>query len=80
MATQPTRRMPMQTANKKRSSEKQPTTGDLLAAIAKQALHISTLETRHSDSLDFYQVSVWSVKDALEVAYRAGLAAAKGER
>lgn len=70
----------MQTANKNRLSEKQATTDELLATIALQALHIPTLETRNSDSLDFYHVSVWSVKDALEAAYCAGLAAAKGER
>lgn len=70
----------MRTASRKCPSEKQPTTDELLAAIAKQALHIPTLETRNSDSLDFYHVSVWSVKDALEAAYRAGLAAAKGQR
>ncbi len=50
----------------------------LLAAIAKEQLHIDTLETRRSDSLDFHDVAVWSVKAALEAAYRAGLDAAKG--
>jgi len=53
---------------------------ELLAAIAKATLHIDTLETRKSDSLDFHDVAVWSVKAALEAAYRAGLAAAKEER
>jgi hypothetical protein len=33
-----------------------------------------------SDSLDFRDVAVWSVEDALETAYRAGLAAAKEEQ
>jgi hypothetical protein len=31
-------------------------------------------------TLDFHDVAVWSVKAALEAAYRAGLAAAKEER
>ena len=53
---------------------------ELLASIAKTMLHIDTLETRKSDSLDFHDVAVWSVKAALEAAYRAGLAAAKEER
>jgi len=70
----------MRTTNKKRPSRKQPTVEALLVAIAKEHLHIDTLETRNSDSLDFHDVAVWSVKAALEAAYRAGLAAAKEER
>ena len=70
----------MQITNKKRPSKKEPTLDELLAAIAKETLHIDTLETRKSDSLDFHDVAVWSVKAALEAAYRAGLAAAKEER
>lgn len=49
----------------------------LLAAIAKEHLHLETLETRNSDSLDFHDVAVWGVKAALEAAYEAGKAAAK---
>jgi hypothetical protein len=70
----------MQTTNTKRPSKRKPTLDELLAAIAKETLHIDTLETRRSDSLDFHDVAVWSVKAALEAAYRAGLAAAKEER
>ena len=70
----------MQTTNRKRPSKKEPTVDELLSAIAKETLHIDTLETRKSDSLDFHDVAVWSVKAALEAAYRAGLAAAKEER
>ncbi|MFP2963771.1 hypothetical protein NVS55_08115 [Myxococcus stipitatus] len=63
------------------TTNKQPQTpGDVLAAIAREKLGFETLDTRHSDSLDFRDVAVWSVKDALEAAYRAGLAAAKGAR
>lgn len=69
----------MQTTNRKRASRKEPTVDELLAAIAQATLHIDTLETRKSDSLDFHDVAVWSVKAALEAAYRAGLAAAKEE-
>jgi hypothetical protein len=43
----------------------EPTVDELLAAIAKATLHIDTLETRKSDSLDFHDVAVWSVKAAL---------------
>jgi hypothetical protein len=34
---------------------------------------ISALETRRSDSLDFHEVSVWGVKNALSHAYQAGV-------
>lgn len=43
--------------------------------IAAEFLNFETLETRSSDSLDFKDVAVWSVKDALEAAYKAGQAA-----
>ena len=56
----------MQTTNRKRPSKKEPTVDELLSAIAQETLHIDTLETRKSDSLDFHDVAVWSVKAALE--------------
>jgi hypothetical protein len=34
---------------------------------------IETLETRRSDSLDFHDVAVWCLRDALEAAFNAGL-------
>ena len=40
--------------------------------IAKTELRIDTLETRNSDSLDFHEISVWSIKRALEKAYTYG--------
>ena len=45
----------------------------LFESIAKETLFIETLETRNSDSLDFYDTSVWGIKEALERAYQAGL-------
>jgi hypothetical protein len=45
---------------------------DLLTALAREHLHIETLETRRSDALDFHEVSVWGVKNALHSAYQAG--------
>jgi hypothetical protein len=44
--------------------------------IAAKHLHIETLETRKSDSLDFHEVAVWSIKSALEAAFEAGRASA----
>ena len=49
----------------------------LLTRIAQEHLFIDTLETRNSDSLDFHDVSVWGVKEALIAAYQAGLAGAQ---
>ena len=50
-----------------------------LEAIARQHLHIETLETRKSGGLDFHEVAVWNVAAALEAAYQAGKAAAGGK-
>lgn len=44
-----------------------------LARIAHTELGIETLETRSSDRLDFHEVSVESLRAALDAAYRAGL-------
>jgi len=41
--------------------------------IAKGAIFdLETLERRGHDSLDFFEISVWSFKDALEAAYQLG--------
>ena len=48
----------------------------LFESIALDHLFIETLETRHRDSLDFHDVSVWGVKAALEAAFEAGRKAA----
>lgn len=40
--------------------------------IAREILGLETLETRHSDSLDFHDMGVWSIRKALETAYKAG--------
>ena len=44
----------------------------LLTQIAKQHLGIETLVARNSDSLDFHDIAVWSLHDALRAAYEAG--------
>jgi len=48
-----------------------------LEQIAKKHLNLETLETRYSDSLDFSDQAVWSIKEALEAAYEAGKKAAE---
>ena len=48
-----------------------------LAEIARTTLGLETLETRRSDSLDFHDLAVWQIKQALQAAYDAGRASAK---
>jgi len=40
--------------------------------IAKKYFRVETLKSRGRDSLDFYDVSVWSMQSALTDAYNAG--------
>jgi hypothetical protein len=49
---------------------------NILLEIASTNLGLGTLETRNSDSLDFREQAVWSIKHALIAAYEAGRAAA----
>jgi phosphopantetheinyl transferase (holo-ACP synthase) len=44
-----------------------------LELIAEKVLNIPTLDTQNSDELDFYEISVWSLKEALKKAYEEGL-------
>lgn len=46
----------------------------LVERIAIQRLHFETIEERRSDRLDFHEVSVVSVRDALLYAYTLGMA------
>jgi len=45
---------------------------NLLTLIAQQHLGIETLETRNSDRLDFHDVGVASLKEALYAAFVIG--------
>jgi hypothetical protein len=54
-----------------------PTKAELLSLIAEKHLSIETLETRNADGLDFHDVAVWSLKDALDAAFEAGRKARK---
>lgn len=64
-----------QTTTQKNRRNTAQTLDELLTRIAQEHLFIDTLETRKSDSLDFHDVSVWGVKEAVIAAYQAGLAA-----
>lgn len=43
-----------------------------LSEIAKRILDLPTLETRNNDHMDFREQAVWSIKQALTEAYKAG--------
>lgn len=43
-----------------------------LLKIAQTILNLETLEIRNCDSLDFHEIAVWRIKDALEAAYKKG--------
>jgi len=55
-----------------------PTTNDnrrmmkTINQIARDVLHLETLETRKLDALDFHELGVWEIKQALIAAYEAG--------
>lgn len=44
----------------------------LLAIAQKHIPGIETLDERKSDDLDFHDIAVWSLRDALKAAYDAG--------
>ena len=45
---------------------------DLFTTIAREEMGVATLEPRNRDSLDFHDLSVRSIRAALERAYDAG--------
>jgi len=57
---------------KRKEGKKMKKTSNVLDTIAKEILGIETLKTQNNDSLDFHEVSVWSLKAALEKAYQEG--------
>lgn len=52
-------------------------TDTIINNIAREFMEISTLEMQNSDELDFHEVAVWQLKDALQAAYDAGRASPK---
>lgn len=46
-----------------------------VADIAQRLLHLDTIATRNSDALDFHELAVWTIREALVAAYSAGAAA-----
>ena len=43
-----------------------------IAYIAKVQLRIETLSSRGTDALDFHELAVWQIREALKAAYTAG--------
>lgn len=48
--------------------------------IARQHLHVETLERRHRDALDFHDVPIWAIESALVAAYDAGRASVRSRQ
>lgn len=48
-----------------------------VAEIARRVLHLDDLETHNSDGLDFHELSVWAIHDALIEAHAAGVQAGR---
>ncbi|MER2507166.1 MAG: hypothetical protein ABTQ27_00210 [Amaricoccus sp.] len=48
----------------------------LILEIAQRRFFLETLKTRNSDRLDFHDVAVWAIREALAEAYDAGRCAA----
>lgn len=46
-----------------------------ITQIAADELGLETLDTRSSDDLDFTELAVWDIREALAQAYEAGKAA-----
>jgi hypothetical protein len=47
-------------------------TARTIQEIARRVLAIESLETQRSDALDFHDIAVWKLREALEAAYEAG--------
>ena len=48
-----------------------------IVELAQRILKIETLETRNSDALDFHELAVWTIQEALDAAYEAGRQSAR---
>jgi hypothetical protein len=54
------------------SEDENPETNEVLAQIAQQVGGIPTLERQYLDSQEFYDVSVWKLRELLRVSYELG--------
>lgn len=49
-----------------------------VAEVARRHLKLDTLDTRHNDSLDFHDLAVWSIREALIAAFESGARSIRG--
>ncbi len=56
------------------------TKNELFTLIARTHLDIPTLQERHRDGLDFHEVGVAALRQALSVAYEAGRASRREKK
>lgn len=54
-------------------TENQELLNKIITGIAQKNFRVDTLETQNSDSLDFHDVAVWQIKEALTDAFLAGM-------
>ena len=50
---------------------------EIIERIAREVLNVPTLEVRGRDHLDFHELGVLSIRQALELAFDAGRAAGR---
>ena len=76
MATTQAKRMTgtRKTAGGDRRDFSELTMNSEIERIGQELLGVETLETRNSDSLDFSEQAVWTLRRALEAAYKTGQA------
>jgi hypothetical protein len=56
---------------RKKTTNRDKKLADAVEQIRKQ-LGLETLETRRRDALDFHDLAVWSIRDAIQIAFNAG--------
>ena len=66
----------MATTRKTRTEERRDAA---IAEIAQRVLGIHTIETRNSDALDFHDLAIWRIREALADAYAAGQRVARAD-
>lgn len=62
------------TRKARRLADEAAKTDTAVTKVAHDILRIDTLETRNSDSLDFHEVAVWTIREALITAFNMGVA------
>ena len=56
---------------RKKTTNRDKKLAEAVEQIRKQ-LGLETLETRRRDALDFHDLAVWTIRDAIQIAFNAG--------